>query len=130
MSRAKRGGTPPVEGKRLFCTALDGMCEKTSVVTKQRKEFVKMTPDMKAPAKPCRGCGTDIPEQPSSAGRPREFCTRRCRRDFHHAQEQASIERERVEEKERLTLEHESRVYGPRQAKRWAKERARRREEL
>lgn len=87
-----------------------------------------MPTDLKALVRICRGCGTTIPEQPSGPGRPREFCTRRCRRDFHHAQEQASIERERAEEKERLTLEHQTRVYGIREAKRRAKERARIRE--
>lgn len=89
-----------------------------------------MPTDLKAHVRICRGCRTTIPEQPSSPGRPKEFCTRRCRRDFHHAQEQASIERERAEEKERLTFEHQTRVYGIRQAKRWAKERARIREGL
>ena len=86
-----------------------------------------MPTDLKAPARTCRGCQTTIPEQPSGPGRPKEFCSRRCRRDFHHAQEQASIEQERAEEQERLRQEYETRVYGPRLAKRWAKERAERR---
>jgi endogenous inhibitor of DNA gyrase (YacG/DUF329 family) len=120
----KPGGRHRVEPQLLEQTYLSGMFEKMSVVTKQRREFVKRSPDMKAPARACRGCGTDIPAQSSGPGRPREFCTRRCRRDLHHAQEQASIERERAEEQERQRFEYERYHYGTRAAKQMARDRA------
>jgi hypothetical protein len=78
---------------------------------------------MKAPEKTCQGCEATIPAQPSGPGRPRTFCSRRCRRDYYHRLEQAEIERERAEEEERRRREYEERVYGKREASRRARER-------
>jgi hypothetical protein len=52
----------------------------------------------------------------------------RCRRDFHHRQEQAEIERERAEVEERRRFELDVRFHGKREAKRRAKERLERQE--
>ena len=78
---------------------------------------------LKAPARECRGCGVEIPPQPRGPGRPREFCTRRCRRDFHHRQEQAEIERDRVERERTARYELEKRWWGKRHADQLADER-------
>jgi hypothetical protein len=56
---------------------------------------------VKAPERPCKGCGATIPAQPSGPGRPRLFCSRACRRDFYLGQERVERERERAEERER-----------------------------
>jgi hypothetical protein len=80
--------------------------------------------NVKAPERSCRHCGETIPAQPRGPGRPREFCTRRCRRDFYHQQEQATLNRERAEEWERRRYELDVAYYGKRKAKRLAKERA------
>ena len=87
---------------------------------------------LKAPARECRGCGVEIPPQPHGPGRPREFCTRRCRRDFHHRREQAEIEHERVERERAARYELEKRWWGKRRADQLAKEReeTRRRREI
>jgi hypothetical protein len=82
-------------------------------------------PAMKAPERSCRGCGTPIPAQPSGPGRPREFCTRDCRSGYHRRKEQAEIERERREARERDLFKIDERFYGVREAKRRAKERNR-----
>ena len=87
-----------------------------------------MGADVKAPARDCRRCGKEIPPQPHGPGRPREFCSRDCRSKYHRLKEQEEIERERAEERERLTQEYQTRIYGVREAKRRAKERARIRE--
>ena len=79
---------------------------------------------LKAPERSCKGCGAEIPAQASGPGRPREFCSRRCRRDHYHRLEQAQIERERAEEKERRQREYEERVYGKRAADQMARDRA------
>lgn len=86
------------------------------------------TAALKAEERPCKGCDATIPPQPRGPGRPREFCDRRCRRDFYHRQEKAELERERQEEWERRKQEHDIWWYGKREAKRLAKERARDRE--
>jgi hypothetical protein len=87
-----------------------------------------MSSSLKAPEKTCQGCEATIPAQPSGPGRPRTFCSRRCRRDYYHHAEQAEIERERAEEKERRTQEYETRIYGKRAADWMARDRARVRE--
>jgi len=84
---------------------------------------------LKAPVRPCKGCDGTIPPQPSGPGRPREFCSRRCRRDYYHRQEQAEVDRERREEWERQRYELDRQYYGKREANRRAKQRAREREE-
>jgi endogenous inhibitor of DNA gyrase (YacG/DUF329 family) len=86
------------------------------------------TTTLKAPERPCRECGATLPAELSGPGRPKAFCNRRCRRTWHSRQELAAEHRERAEEQDRLTQEYETRIYGPRSAKRWAKERAARRE--
>jgi len=86
-------------------------------------------PALKAPERPCRACGGTIPAQPSGPGRPRDYCSRKCRTDYHHRQEQAAIARERAAEVERRRFEYERRVYGKREADRLARERARNRSE-
>jgi len=84
-----------------------------------------MPADLKAPARECRGCGGEIPAQPSAPGRPREFCTRDCRSGYHRRKERAEIERERREARERDLFELDVRWYGIREARRRAKERGR-----
>jgi hypothetical protein len=79
---------------------------------------------LKALASSCRGCGIEIPAQPSGPGRPRVFCSVLCRRRYHHVLEQAKIERERAEADERKRFETDRRIYGVREARRRAKERA------
>ena len=81
--------------------------------------------NLKAPERPCRHCGETIPAQPRRPGRPREFCTRRCRRDFHYQREQSEIEVERREAEGRRMYELDVHYYGVREARRRAKERAR-----
>jgi hypothetical protein len=78
----------------------------------------------KSPERQCRGCGATIPAQLPGPGRPRIFCTRRCRRDFYHRQEQAEVERERREAEERRQREMDEHFYGKREAARRAKWRA------
>jgi endogenous inhibitor of DNA gyrase (YacG/DUF329 family) len=56
---------------------------------------------MKAPERPCRHCGATLPAEPSGPGRPKLFCSRRCRRDFYLLREKADRERERDEERKR-----------------------------
>jgi hypothetical protein len=87
-----------------------------------------MSSSLKAPEKTCQGCEAIIPAQASGPGRPRKFCSRRCRRDHYHRAEQAQIERERAEEAERRTQEYETRIYGKRAADQMARDRARNRE--
>jgi hypothetical protein len=53
---------------------------------------------MKAPERPCKACEATIPAQPSGPGRPKLFCSRRCRRDFYLVQEKAERQREWLEE--------------------------------
>lgn len=57
----------------------------------------------KAPERPCRGCETPIPAQPSGPGRPREFCSIECRRSFHHARER---ERQLAEQRKEWERNH------------------------
>ena len=83
---------------------------------------------LKAPGRSCKGCGAEIPAQPSGPGRPKVFCSRNCRRNFYHRQEQVEIEREREEQKERLRHESDLRFYGIPEAKRRARLRAQNRE--
>ncbi len=83
-----------------------------------------MSTGLKASERPCRGCGQVLPAEPSGPGRPRVFCTRRCRRDFYHRQEQAQIERERAQERERRLRATEESWYGKREAARRARWRA------
>jgi hypothetical protein len=71
-----------------------------------------MSQDVKAPERICRGCSAEIPPQPRGPGRPREFCSRACRRDYYHRQEQAEVERQRAEERERNRREYEERFRG------------------
>lgn len=78
---------------------------------------------LKAPERACKGCGETIPPQPSGPGRPREFCARRCRRDYHHRQEQREVERERAEAEERRQRSLDEHFHGKRAAARMARER-------
>ena len=43
---------------------------------------------VKAPERPCKWCDEVMPEQPSSPGRPKEFCSKHCRRAWHYGREQ------------------------------------------
>ena len=81
----------------------------------------------KAPERPCRSCGTTIPAQPSGPGRPREFCSIRCRRSFHHGQERERELAEQREEWERNRYGLDRRYYGKAKADQLAKKRAERR---
>ncbi len=87
------------------------------------------TTALKAPERPCRGCDATIPAQPRGPGRPREFCSRSCRRAYFHQQEKNELERERAAEYaakwERETFERDVYNHGRREAKRRAKARAR-----
>jgi hypothetical protein len=87
-----------------------------------------MFQDLKAPARTCRGCQTTIAEQPSGPGRPKEFCSRPCRREFHHRQERARIEAEWLELAEAREFEHDKRFHGVREARRREKRRAKQRQ--
>lgn len=82
---------------------------------------------MKAAERPCRSCGNLIPAQPSGPGRPKVFCSARCRRSWHYDRErERELEAQRFEW-ERNRYELEKRHYGKREADRRAKERAERR---
>lgn len=84
---------------------------------------------MKAPERPCRGCGTLIPAQPSSRGRPRQFCTAECRPSFHYERERERLEVERRAAWERARYRLDLRRFGKRKADQFAKERAERRKQ-
>ena len=85
-------------------------------------------PAEKAPERPCKGCGATIPAQPASPGRPRQFCSRSCRRDYFHQREKDELERERAErgaqqwELERFRTDQWQ--HGTREAERRARQRA------
>jgi hypothetical protein len=83
-----------------------------------------MSTTLKAPERRCRGCKAVIPAQLSGPGRPKVFCSRACRRAHYHAEEQAAVEHERAEAKERQRREVEERWYGKRRAAQLARERA------
>jgi endogenous inhibitor of DNA gyrase (YacG/DUF329 family) len=80
--------------------------------------------DLKASEHPCRGCGATIPAQPRGPGRPRLYCSRRCRRAHYQRLEQAEVVLERTAQRERRRLEIETEWYGVREAKRRARDRA------
>lgn len=82
---------------------------------------------MKADKRPCRGCGSAIPAQPSGPGRPREFCSDDCRGRFHYTRVRERREAGRREARERALYEFDLRVFGKRAADRSARERAERR---
>jgi hypothetical protein len=90
-----------------------------------------MTTDLKAPERPCRNCKALIPAQPRGPGRPREFCSRSCRRDFYHRQERDELEAERAAERaerlERERFERDVWYHGKREAKKRARQRAKER---
>jgi hypothetical protein len=87
-----------------------------------------MPTNLKAEARDCRGCGASIPEQPSGPGRPREFCTRDCRSQYHRRKEQAEVERQRQEAADARHFDLDKRFHGVREANRRARERQRNRE--
>ena len=82
---------------------------------------------LKADERPCRNCGELIPAQPSGPGRPREFCSSRCRRSWYHERERERELADRLEARERAWYELDTRIHGKRAADRLAKERAGRR---
>lgn len=87
------------------------------------------TADLKAPERPCKGCDAMIPAQARTPGRPRQFCSRSCRRAYFHRLEKEELEREqaaeRAEQWERNTFKTDVWHHGTREAKRRAKLRAR-----
>jgi hypothetical protein len=83
---------------------------------------------LKAPERPCKGCGAMIPAQPPGPGRPRLFHSRECRRNFYHRQEMDEISRERREADEKRRYENDVYNYGVREARRRARERERARD--
>ena len=82
---------------------------------------------MKAPERACRGCGSTIPAQPSGPGRPRVFCSVRCRRDFHHGLERERELDAKAEAREEMLYARDRHFYGKRQADRRRRERQKRR---
>jgi hypothetical protein len=42
---------------------------------------------MKAPERLCKWCDSVMPEQPSTPGRPKQFCSKSCRRSWHYGRE-------------------------------------------
>ena len=46
----------------------------------------------------CRGCGETFEVLSGVPGRPRLYCSQRCRRDFYYQQERAEAFRKRLEE--------------------------------
>jgi hypothetical protein len=80
---------------------------------------------LKAPERPCRGCGANHPRSALWPGSPRQFCARQCRRDHYHRLERAEIERQRAEERERRLYEYCVQVWGKRKADQWRREKAR-----
>jgi hypothetical protein len=70
----------------------------------------------KAPAQLCRYCGTKMPPQPNSRGRPRSFCKARCRRDWHILKERFERERATDEQREQWNYERDWGWYGRRVA--------------
>jgi endogenous inhibitor of DNA gyrase (YacG/DUF329 family) len=82
-----------------------------------------MSETLKAPPRPCRFCGTEIPEQPSSPGRPRAFCSRKCSRRWHGLKEHYEREREKEQGVERGQHEWEKRLHGEKRADSLARKR-------
>jgi hypothetical protein len=78
----------------------------------------------KAPPRRCGYCGTEMAAQPSSAGRPRTYCSRPCLRDWHTLKEHYERERESDEKRERQYYEMTRGWYGKREADKLARERA------
>ena len=60
----------------------------------------------------CKGCGEPFAVLSVGPGRPRLYCSPRCRRDFHYRQERVELERRRAEERERWQRAYEERVLG------------------
>jgi hypothetical protein len=79
---------------------------------------------LKAPATRCRYCGTEMPAQPSSPGRPRTYCSRRCRRAWHVLKEAYEREREAEEKGEANYYQMTRGWYNKRECDRLARERA------
>jgi hypothetical protein len=84
---------------------------------------------LKAPARRCRYCGAEIPAQPSSPGRPRAYCSRRCSRDWHTLKEHYERERDADERSEADYYQMTRAWYGKRECDRLARERAKRNED-
>ena len=55
----------------------------------------------------CKACGGAFRVLSGVRGRPREFCSIRCRRDFGYQREKAQLERQRAEERKRCLEEWE-----------------------
>jgi hypothetical protein len=71
---------------------------------------------IKAPAQLCRYCGDEMPAQPSTPGRPRQFCTRRCGRAWHILKERFERAHAAEEKREQNEYEQDWRWYGKRAA--------------
>jgi hypothetical protein len=82
-----------------------------------------MSETLKAPPRPCRFCGAEIPEQPSSPGRPRAFCSRKCSRQWHGLKERYEREREEEQEIERALYRRDLHMYGEKGADSLARKR-------
>jgi hypothetical protein len=91
---------------------------------KKRKEITMQSREaLKAPTRLCRYCGDEIPAQPSSPGRPRAFCSRRCSRGWHGLKERYEREREADERSEADYYQMTRAWYGKRECDRLARER-------
>jgi hypothetical protein len=90
---------------------------------------MQATETLKAPATRCRYCGTEMPAQPSSPGRPQIYCSRRCRRAWHVLKETYEKEREAEEVHEREYYAATRRWWDKRTCDKRARERAERAEE-
>ena len=58
--------------------------------------------------RPCQRCGEPFETLSGVRGRPRKFCSVRCRRDYGYEREKAQLEQRRAEERER----RRERLYG------------------
>jgi hypothetical protein len=85
---------------------------------------MQATEAFKATERSCRYCGEEMEPQVSSPGRPRIYCSRRCRRGWHALKEAYEREREAEEAGEREYYRMTRGWYNKRECDRLARERA------